>query len=810
MTSLSTLFTSILAQTSGETQVAYLDARTRWSLFIEICTGNAKIKGGRSRDFPFSEQRTNNTELALRLSACNLNKKYLQGLSAHTQVSKLNFLIASMVFETANSLNAEPIASELYYSSALSKLVDIVFDDADSENSKLKQLMGISTLGRDTERKHYPSLHIQCAVQLAFLADIDISEQANSQDAKTFLIEHIKNKQIFHCMQSRSLDLMYLKTKKVQTYLNGCTKSYTQRGASYWCAHFIALVRDVIDKNTAFPSVLLTDCDSVSIRALSSSEDENAIREAIYEYFIDAKANHQLNEDFIKSYFPRLLPYFKKAKQEKAITCNILPDIELCIRKGVTLIDLLVERSSLGDWQVPLRTSENIMQFQRSYDVTHDIACDACPSEPAFDAEDMLTPTWYAKNRGDRYGFKSVFLSLIGMNMKKQIQQSLQESISQTLNRDIILPKSLKDLAKRSCSERSDLCLIKYDGDKIGQAFSNRCFTSRPELSVRVEATFRKALLKATAEIVEQHSLDFCPVELIYFGGDDLFVVVASCYANDFVKCFDHHMLATINEFGLTIRASFVGFHFSLPLNIGQSAVQKDDEHTILAIINQAMDSFKAQGKMTCQYPQYPNFKPFLVEVFTLSCTQGNLAATINLEAINASLSPFLQSVMAFASNAHGKIDHRRKYDDSDYIVHPISVMQKVQSTSDHTEEMLAAALLHDTVEDTDVCLSDIETSFGPEIAMMVDFLSDKSKPEDGNRATRKEIDRQHIAKAPASVKTVKLADLLDNSESILRFAPGFAEVFVKEVSLLLEVLGEGDRRLFEELQKTVTDFKGQ
>ncbi|WP_274872826.1 HD domain-containing protein, partial [Serratia marcescens] len=51
-----------------------------------------------------------------------------------------------------------------------------------------------------------------------------------------------------------------------------------------------------------------------------------------------------------------------------------------------------------------------------------------------------------------------------------------------------------------------------------------------------------------------------------------------------------------------------------------------------------------------------------------------------------------------YATKAHAAIDQRRKYTDDPYIVHPQAVMELVRSVP-HTEEMLAAAWLHDTVE---------------------------------------------------------------------------------------------------------------
>ncbi|RXM22001.1 bifunctional (p)ppGpp synthetase/guanosine-3',5'-bis(diphosphate) 3'-pyrophosphohydrolase, partial [Citrobacter sp. AAK_AS5] len=77
--------------------------------------------------------------------------------------------------------------------------------------------------------------------------------------------------------------------------------------------------------------------------------------------------------------------------------------------------------------------------------------------------------------------------------------------------------------------------------------------------------------------------------------------------------------------------------------------------------------------------------------------------------------------------------------------------------------EMIAAAWLHDIVEDTPASFLDLEKEFGPRVAELVGELTDVSRPSDGNRATRKSIDRAHLAGASARGKTVKLADLLDN-----------------------------------------------
>ncbi|MFK7914719.1 MAG: hypothetical protein AB8B93_12460, partial [Pseudomonadales bacterium] len=90
-----------------------------------------------------------------------------------------------------------------------------------------------------------------------------------------------------------------------------------------------------------------------------------------------------------------------------------------------------------------------------------------------------------------------------------------------------------------------------------------------------------------------------------------------------------------------------------------------------------------------------------------------------------------------------------------------------------------------------------IVAAFGADVGYLVRFLTDVSQPQDGNRATRKRLDRAHIAAGDARVHTIKLADLIDNSESITSHDPGFAKVYMTEKRALLEVLGDGNPELF-------------
>lgn len=154
------------------------------------------------------------------------------------------------------------------------------------------------------------------------------------------------------------------------------------------------------------------------------------------------------------------------------------------------------------------------------------------------------------------------------------------------------------------------------------------------------------------------------------------------------------------------------------------------------------------------------------------------------------------RKAMEFAKHYHGIIDHRRKYTGEPYIAHLASVAEIVRSVP-HTQEMLAAAWLHDVVEDTPARIQEVRDTFGDGVAVLVEMLTSVSRPEDGNRARRKAIDLAHIAGASREAKTVKLADIIDNARSIARHDPVFARLYLSEKSKMLCVLRDGDPTLW-------------
>ena len=140
-----------------------------------------------------------------------------------------------------------------------------------------------------------------------------------------------------------------------------------------------------------------------------------------------------------------------------------------------------------------------------------------------------------------------------------------------------------------------------------------------------------------------------------------------------------------------------------------------------------------------------------------------------------------------------------RKYTNAPYIMHPCRVAGRVAIHDFASEELIAAAYLHDVVEDCDVTIEEIRDQFGLHVARYVEELTNTSKLSGLNRSARKAADRQRLASVSTSAKIVKLIDRIDNLREI-DWKDEFAKTYSKESRLLVAVLASADSVLAEEL----------
>lgn len=126
--------------------------------------------------------------------------------------------------------------------------------------------------------------------------------------------------------------------------------------------------------------------------------------------------------------------------------------------------------------------------------------------------------------------------------------------------------------------------------------------------------------------------------------------------------------------------------------------------------------------------------------------------------------STLLDSALIFAARAHD--GQRRKSTDVPYIIHPVGVMLVLIECNETDPELLAAALLHDTVEDTGVTLDHLRATFGERVAAIVAGCSEPDKSDTWEH--RKEHTISFLRTAPREIALVSAADKLHNVRSMI------------------------------------------
>ena len=166
-----------------------------------------------------------------------------------------------------------------------------------------------------------------------------------------------------------------------------------------------------------------------------------------------------------------------------------------------------------------------------------------------------------------------------------------------------------------------------------------------------------------------------------------------------------------------------------------------------------------------------------------------------------------LKKIEVFADSAHGA--QMRKYVADRYIVHPKRVMETCARFTDDIA-ILAAALLHDVLEDTKVTrkqlagfLNTVLTREACEKAMhlvidLTDVYVKKHYPKLKWHARKvKELER--LKNIHPDAQTIKYADIIDNCEEIAAHDPDFAKVYLAECAAILRKLDKGHPVLYKE-----------
>jgi len=131
---------------------------------------------------------------------------------------------------------------------------------------------------------------------------------------------------------------------------------------------------------------------------------------------------------------------------------------------------------------------------------------------------------------------------------------------------------------------------------------------------------------------------------------------------------------------------------------------------------------------------------------------------------------PVIQLARAYHFAASRHVSQRRKGAAAEpYMNHLTEVAELVAEASDGDIALIIAAVLHDSVEDTEATLGELEALFGAEVASLVaEVTDDKSLP----KQVRKELQIEHAAHASNRAKMIKMADKVSNLRSLASSPP--------------------------------------
>ena len=168
--------------------------------------------------------------------------------------------------------------------------------------------------------------------------------------------------------------------------------------------------------------------------------------------------------------------------------------------------------------------------------------------------------------------------------------------------------------------------------------------------------------------------------------------------------------------------------------------------------------------------------------------------------------------LLEFVKTQHG--EQKRKYTGLPYWTHLLSVAEIV---SEYKSVLgVEIALCHDLFEDTECYSEQLNAQlkqFGYDyherivIVNDVMHLTDQYTSEqypDLNRAARKAKEAERLVGISANAQTVKYADIIDNTSSIVEFDPGFARVYIKEIAAKIYKMDKGDTDLHKRCLDTV------
>jgi (p)ppGpp synthase/HD superfamily hydrolase len=160
-----------------------------------------------------------------------------------------------------------------------------------------------------------------------------------------------------------------------------------------------------------------------------------------------------------------------------------------------------------------------------------------------------------------------------------------------------------------------------------------------------------------------------------------------------------------------------------------------------------------------------------------------------------------------FAQRAHA--GQQRKYSHRPFIEHPARVAARVMLLDSITVAAVAAAWLHDVLEDCGYSRDELRHAGFPDatLDLVVELTNVSSARQQLPRARRKQMDRDRLARVSPTAKRIKMVDRVDNLREVNLATRDFQSLYVAETVLLLPCLADADTLLADEVCQAVEEL---
>jgi len=526
--------------------VWHLAPRERWQLFRDTLLGHVTVRGGmRTRDLPLDPV----ARMIVRVATAVQGREYPVGGTVPARFGDWLYLFSTLVEPVlVRSADAEDGAAhaairecmlELRQALGLGELAD--FQNRCPFHHRLLGVLGLSRQewkrlmesGVDFgPQRNAARLGARICAAWRTPARENLKQYGEDARAWAEVATGAKKQQLdlFTTLANEKRVLATLKPIGVQQYIHRAKTHWMMRGASVWCAQSLAFARDlVVSQNDA---LLLSDTDAlVSFIFPVDAPSADVMLQPVRNAWSDPQR-------FAKR-FPRLAPYHPAAiagQSSGSDPLASLPTLSLWRYPATSLLDLCIARipkQEATETQVGWTTAAQPSSQEAP-------PCSFVEDEQAYVSQ---SPAWLearGPRRVENYGWSALCWSLCGTTLRTHWHHGICAELDR--NDYAMMPPSHGAWLESLKMQPEQLTFVKLDGDKVGDRFAETPIPSRPLQGLKLSRLVLARVVEATRQVLAIHDAydrpKVLPVDLVYFGGDDIFFCLPGCYLETFLRGF--------------------------------------------------------------------------------------------------------------------------------------------------------------------------------------------------------------------------------------------------------------------------------